>query len=248
MSKDRPTDRGPRAEARFMTTHWSVVFAAGHDSCPQHKQALDTLCGAYWFPLYAYLRRTGCTSDEAADLTQAFFAQLLEKDYLKDVRPEPGKFRSFLLACLRHFVANQRKHDRAAKRGGRRRPISLDLEDAESRYALEPVEHLSPERLYEKSWALAVIRHVMHRLDEEMAAKGKSRLLDRLAAYLTADAAVPYRDAAADLNMTESAVKVAVHRLRKRCRQLLRDEIAQTVSASDDIDDEIRVLFTTLSD
>lgn len=232
---------------RFATTHWSMVLAAGRSSADQHGPALSRLCEIYWFPLYAYLRRHGYDSHQAADSTQAFFARLLEKDYLKKVKPEGGKFRSFLLKALKHFIANERAHDAAQKRGGGRAVLSLDLGSAEDQYSLDPADDLSPERLFERSWALTVLQQTMDRLEAEMASKGKQKLFGHLKAYLAAMAStVPYRDIAAEVDMNEGAVRVAVHRLRRRCRDLLRDEIAQTVSSEAEIDEEIQGLFNAL--
>lgn len=237
----------PAGESRFATTRWSVVLAAGKSSSLQHKQALSTLCQTYWFPLYAYLRRHGYEAHEAADYTQAFFAQMLEKHYLKQVKPKPGKFRSFLLASLKHFVANERNRARAKKRGGGRTILSLDFENAENQYALEPADHLSPEKLFEKSWALTVLERTMDRLEGEVAGRNRQKLFDHLRVYLAAEAnSVPFHKVAAELGMTEGAVRVAVHRLRRRCRELIREEIAQTVSTEEQIDEEIRGLFAAL--
>jgi len=233
---------------RFATTHWSVVLAAGQPTSARYQEALETLCRTYWFPLYAYLRRQGYDSHQAQDYTQAFFARLLEKDGLRLADPNRGKFRSFLLAALKHFLANESDRIRAQKRGAGREVLSLDVEDAEGKYALEPVDQLSPERLFERSWALAVLERTMARLQAESASTNKQKLFEHLKVYLTAEkSSVPYRDVAAKLDMTEGAVKVAVHRLRQRYRQLLRDEIAQTVTTEDQIDEEIRELFAALA-
>jgi len=223
MARKRSINSTPPGTGRFATTHWSVVLAAGRSSSPNHKPALSTLCQTYWFPLYAFLRRRGCDAHEAADYTQAFFAQMLDKDYLKKVKPKPGKFRSFLLTAL-------------------------DFENAESQYALEPADNLTPEKLFEKSWALTVLERTMNRLGAELTEKGKQQVFDHLKIYIAAEpSSVPYREVAAKLGMTEGAARVAVHRLRKRCRELLRDEIAQTVAGAEQIDDEIRGLFAALS-
>lgn len=238
----------PSNKPRFATTHWSVVLAAGKSSSAHHKQALSTLCQTYWFPLYAYLRRGGYNAHESADYTQGFFAQMLEKHYLRQVKPRPGKFRSFLLASLKHFVANERARARAKKRGGGRTVLSFDFENAENQYALEPADDLSPDKIFEKSWALTVLERTMDRLEAELAGKNKQKLFDHLRVYIGAEtSSVPYSKAAAELGMTEGSVRVAVHRLRRRCRELLRDEIAQTVAAEDQIDDEIRGLFAALT-
>jgi RNA polymerase sigma-70 factor (ECF subfamily) len=233
--------------ARFATTHWSMVRAAADSSTPDHQKALSTLCQTYWFPLYAYLRRCGDSPDEAADHTQAFFAQMLEKQFLKQIKPNSGKFRSFLLTAVKHFVANEADRARAKKRGGGKTILSLDFEDAEGRYAIEPAGGLSPEQLFAKSWALQVLERALDRLRDELASKNRQNLFEHLKMYIAAESStIPIREAAEALGMTEGAVRVAIHRLRRRCRELLRDEIAQTVAGPDDIDDEIRGLFTAL--
>jgi RNA polymerase sigma-70 factor (ECF subfamily) len=195
------------------------------------------------------LRRRGYDADQAEDCTQAFFAQMLDKHYLSRVSPKPGKFRSFLLAALRHFVADEHDRARAIKRGGARKSLSLDFETAEGQYALGLAHDLSPEKLFERSWALTALEKTMGRLEADLASVNKRELFDALRVYLCGQTTnVPYRDVAAKLNMTEGAVKVAVHRLRRRYRELLRDEIAQTVVTEDQIDEEIRDLFMALAD
>ena len=249
MACDRqPNSPGRTQSERFATTHWSIVMTAGSPESPGYREALETLCRTYWFPLYAYLRHHGHNANEAEEYTQAFFARMLEKDFLEKVRPEPGRFRSFLLKALKHFVANECARDAAQKRGGGRKVLSLEFQNAERRYALEPADALSPERVFHKAWALTVLELTTTRLEAELAARGKQELFDNLKAYIPVQSgSVPYRDAAAKLNMTEGAVKTTVHRLRKRCRELLRDEIAQTVASEGQIDDEIRGLFTILA-
>jgi len=247
MSDYAPTNSNLPGAGRFATTHWSVVMAAGRPKSASYQQALETLCKTYWFPLYAYLRRHGCDSHQAEDYTQAFFTGLLAKGGLRLADPKRGKFRSFLLASLKHFLSNERARARAKKRGGGRKVLSLDFQNAESQYALEPRDELSPEKLFERSWALTVLARTMARLQAEAISTNKQKLFDRLKVYLTAEkSSVPYRDAAAELDMAESALRVAVHRLRKRYRELLRDEIAQTVTSDDQIDEEIRDLFAAL--
>ncbi|MHC4244658.1 MAG: RNA polymerase sigma factor [Planctomycetota bacterium] len=242
-----PTNANLPGAGRFATTHWSVVMAAGRPKSASYRQALETLCQTYWFPLYAYLRRHGSNSHEAQDYTQAFFTALLDKGGLGLADPKRGKFRSFLLASLKHFLSNERARARAKKRGGGRKVLSLDFENAESQYALEPRDELSPEKLFERSWALTVLERTMARLQAEAVSTNKQKSFERLKSYLTADeGSVPYRDAAVELDITEGAARVAVHRLRKRYRELLRDEIAHTVTSDDQIDEEIRDLFTAL--
>ncbi len=233
---------------RFATTHWSVVQAAGEPDSTRYRQALESLCRTYWFPLYVYLRRQGHDADMAEDYVQAFFAALLEKHGLRLADPKRGRFRSFLLASLKHFLANERAAAGAKKRGGGMKIISLDIENAESQYALQQREEFSPDKLFERSWAMTVLDRTMARLRAEAATEKKQRLFDSLQVYLTAkDSAASYRQAADELNMTEGAVKVAVHRLRKRYRELLRDEIAQTVTTEEQINEEIRDLFAALA-
>jgi RNA polymerase sigma-70 factor (ECF subfamily) len=206
------------------------------------------LCQTYWFPLYAYLRRQGNDSYRAEEYTQAFFVRLLEKPGLRLADPKRGKFRSFLLTVLKHFLADESARARTQKRGGGRKILSLNLETAESLYTLEPAHQLTPEKLFERSWALTVLDRTMTRLKAEATTPKKQKLFDHLKVYLTAKkSSVPYPEAAAELGMTEGAVRVAVHRLRKRYRELLRDEIAQTVTTEEQIDEEIRDLFAALA-
>lgn len=233
---------------RFATTHWSVVLAAGKSSAPVQKQALETLCQSYWFPLYAYLRRRGYDNHQAEDLTQAFFARMLEKKDLQTADPKCGKFRSFLLVRLKYFLSDERDRAQAKKRGGGRRVLSLNARDAEGHYNLEPATRLSPEMLFEKSWALTVLDRTMDRLEAEMARKDKQELFDHLKVCLTTDKdAIGYQNVATELSMTEGSVRVAVHRLRRRYRKLLRDEVAQTVADEDQIDEEMGSLFAALA-
>jgi RNA polymerase sigma factor (sigma-70 family) len=222
-------------------------MAAGRPKSASYQQALETLCKTYWFPLYAYLRRQGYDSHQAEDYAQAFFAGLLARGGLRLADPKRGKFRSFLLTSMKHFLSNERARARAKKRGGGRKVLSLDFQNAESQYALEPRDELSPEKLFERSWALTVLARTMARLQAEAVSTNKRKLFDHLKIFLTAEkSSVPYRDVAAELDMAEGAVRVAVHRLRRRYRELLRDEIAQTVTSDDQIDEEIRDLFAAL--
>jgi RNA polymerase sigma factor (sigma-70 family) len=248
MSKSQDKQSSAAEQCRwFTTTHWSVVLSAQDRQSPQSEAALAALCENYWLPLYAYTRRSGYSSHDAQDLTQEFFAQLLEKDFLKDVDHRRGKFRSFLLATLKHFLSHQREHDRAQKRGGGRVPFSLDFQDAENRYRLEPEDTATPERVYQRRWALTLLDRVLQRLEDEYAGAGKGGLFAALKEFLTAGRqSRPYRPVAEELGMTEGATKVAVHRLRRRYRELLKEEIAQTVADPADIDDELRDLFAAV--
>jgi len=209
---------------------------------------METLCRGYWFPLYVYLRRHGYDSHQAEDYTQAFFCRVLEKQVLRLADSKRGRFRSFLLATLKNFLADERDRARAQKRGGGRKLLSIDFNEAENQYALEPAVRLSPEKLFDKSWALTVLERTMACLKTELARKNKKELFDHLKIYLTAEkGSIPYRDTAAELNMTEAAVRTAVHRLRRHYRKSLRDEIAQTVATEDQIDEEIDDLFAALT-
>ena len=233
---------------KFRTTNWSLVLAAGNKRTPEGREALAGLCGAYWYPLYAFVRRMGHPPEEAADLTQAYFLRLLEKDYLSDVRQEEGRFRSFLLASLKHFLANEWDKSQAQKRGGGEPIISLDTGKAERRYKMEPVDELTPEKLYERQWAKRVLKRVYDRLVLELTKAGKSDQLEQFKPYLLGEEPqLPYKLAAAELGTSESAVKTGVHRLRRRFGQVLRDEVAETVASEDQVEAEIRYLFSAVS-
>jgi len=237
-----------RAHGRFLTTHWSVVQAAAGPKDSQCRQALETLCQTYWFPVYAYLRRCGHHQDAAEDYTQGFFTRLLEKDGLRLADPERGRFRSFLLTALKYFIANEEDKRRTLKRGGAHAILSLDLAEAEGRYAVQPAQSASPERVFERSWALTILDRAVARLQHELEQRHKGTLFKQLKGYMVVDRdTVPYQTVAQELGMTENAVKVAVHRLRRRYRELLRDEIAQTVSDEAQIDEEVGNLFAALA-
>jgi RNA polymerase sigma-70 factor (ECF subfamily) len=222
------------------------VLAASTDT-PGGRDALAELCQAYWYPLYAYVRRQGYGAEEARDLTQAYFLRLLEKGYLKEVAPEKGRFRSFLLASLRHFLANERDRATALKRGGVRLPVSLESDEPERRYRVEPLDESTPETVFERRWALTVLERALGHLRGEMSAAGRADQFDRLKDFLTwSEPAAPYGQVAAQLGMSEGALKVAVHRLRRRCGALLREEIAQTVAAPEQVEEEVRHLIAAL--
>jgi RNA polymerase sigma-70 factor (ECF subfamily) len=242
MSQD-PSN--PGSAARFASTRWSLVLAAGERASPDAHEALEVLCRTYWYPLYAFARRLGYSAADAQDLTQAFFTRLLEKDYLQEADRQRGKFRSFLLACFQHFVSKERQRARAQKRGGGRTALPLDFETAESRYNLEPSHDRTAERIYERRWALTLLDQALARLRQEFVDAGKDKVFAQLKGFLTGEA-VPYRQVGAELDMTEGAVKVAVHRLRRRFRELLLAEVGQTVARPDDVDDELRHLFTAV--
>ncbi|HEY2951108.1 MAG TPA: RNA polymerase sigma factor [Verrucomicrobiae bacterium] len=230
----------------FATTHWTVIVHARQGDSPQARAALEQLCRTYWYPLYAYVRRQGHGPHDAQDLTQAFFETFLEKNYLDDVRHERGKFRSFLLVALKHFLANEWDKAQAQKRGGGKL-VPLD-DSAETRYIREPRDELTAEKIFERRWALTLLEQVLSRLREEFVADGKTAQFDCLKVFLSAGkGAVPYAQVAVELEMSEGAVKTAVHRLRQRYRELLRAEIAHTVFSPGEIDGEIRHLFAALS-
>lgn len=225
------------------------MLAAGRRSTPQADLALEELCRTYWYPLYAYVRRQGHSKEDAEDLTQAFFARFLEKNYLEGLRSEKGKFRAFLLASLKHFLANEWDRAHRQKRGGGVTPLSLDWQSADTRYQIEPADHLSPDKLYDRAWAVTLLERVITRLRDESAADGKSRLFTQLKPFLmVGKSAIPYAEAAAALGLTEGAVRVTVHRLRRRYRELLRLEIGQTLSDPAHIEAELRALFTAFTE
>lgn len=232
----------------FATTRWTVVLNAQQADSTLAHDALEKLCHAYWYPLYAFVRRQGHDAHDAQDLTQEFFARLLEKNYLEDVDRAKGRFRSFLLAALKHFLANEWDRRRAQKRGGAKTHVPIDNQSAETRYGLEPAHDQSPEKLFERRWALTLLDQVLNRLREEFVAAGKVEQFDELKITLTADRrSVPYTDLGARLGLSEGAVKVAVHRLRQRYREVLRAEIAHTVARPSDVEEEIRHLFAALA-
>ena len=224
------------------------MLAAGSPKSSRYREALETLCQIYWIPLYVYLRRRGYNRDQAEDYTQSFFANLLERKSLQKADPKRGKFRFFLLTCLKNFVADEWGRTQAQKRAGDRKILSLDIDDAENRYSLEPVDELSPESLFERFWAMTLLKRVMSRLRDEFVTVNKQQLFDHLKAYITAEHdLVPYSTVAAKLNMNEVAVRVAVHRIKLRYRELVRQEIAHTVTGEEQVDEEIHDLFTALS-
>ena len=233
---------------RFATTHWSlVVAAAGERSSPEGETALQTLCESYWPPLYAFARRRGKSVEDARDLTQEFFARLLEKESLQVADREKGQFRSFLLMMFRRFLANEWDRDRALKRGGGRIVLSLDVDSAETLYRREPIDDHTPERVFERRWALTLLERVLTRLEEEYDGQGKSVLFKQCRSYLTGDSGAPrYAETADVLGMTEGALKVAVHRIRGRYRTLLKIEVAQTLADETDVDDELGLLLAAL--
>jgi RNA polymerase sigma factor (sigma-70 family) len=238
---------GSAVAHQFANTRWSLVAAAGQRRSPQSQEALATLCRIYWYPLYAYARRHLPSAHDAQDLTQEFFAQLLEKDYLQAADPRRGKFRSFLLTAFKHFLSRERERAKAQKRGGGRRLISLDFQLGESRYHREPVDHATPERLYERGWALAILEQTLARLRQELTNAGKEKLFECLKGALAGEGMqVSYAQVAEELGISEQAVKVAVYRMRRRYQELLRAEIAQTVASPEEVEEELRDLFAAI--
>ncbi|HUY31732.1 MAG TPA: sigma-70 family RNA polymerase sigma factor [Pirellulales bacterium] len=228
----------------FPTTLWTVVLHAGRDEPAQARAALAQLCQAYWYPLYSFVRRRGYSPHDAEDLTQAFFAQILEKRRLEHVDPELGRFRTFLLASLKNFLANDWDRAHACKRGGGQTIVSLDEASAESRYRLEPSHEMTPERHFERQWAMTLLDQVLDALRDEYQAEGNGDLFDELKAAIIGQPG-RYADMAARLRRSEGAIKVAVHRLRRRYRELLRARIAATVGEGD-VEDELRHLLAVL--
>ena len=236
----------PSPSPIFATTHWSVVLAASDLDSPQADAALGQLCRTYWYPLYAFVRRSGHREHDAQDLTQGFFADLLRRNFLESVSPARGKFRSFLLASLKNFLADERDRASALKRGGGREIFSID-DDAEERYAAEPATDLTPDKIFERRWATTLLDRALARLRSEYAAAGKTGFYEHLQTLNSAGPGSPtYAEVAAQLGRPENTVKSAVHRLRKRYRELLREEIARTVASPAEIDEEIRSLLAAV--
>ena len=237
-----PLSNQPLGNAHwFATTHWSVVLAAREDDSVQGAQAMERLCRAYWPPLYAYIRRDGHDATEAQDLTQDFFARLLARDYLQRLQHREGKFRSFLLAYLKNFLSEQRRKAGAQKRGGGQVFVSLDATVGEEGYHLEPVDDLTPDQVFERRWAQAVVQTALDRLREEYALRGQGALFQRLQDYQPRESGgKSYAQLGDELGMTEAAVKSAVQRMRQRHRELLREEVAQTVTRPEEVEEELR--------
>jgi RNA polymerase sigma factor (sigma-70 family) len=232
----------------FATTRWTVVLAAGGKTTPHSERALEELCRTYWFPLYAYVRRRGYTKEDAEDLVQAFFARFLGKNYLAGLSAERGRFRAFLLASLKNFLTNEWKKSQRIKRGGGDMVLSLDWETADNKFQVASTAEPSPDKAFDREWAVALLAHVIERLSTECTADGKARQFEQLKIFLTAGkGAVPHADVAKSLGLDEGTVRVLVHRLRKRYRELLRDEIAHTLADPAQVDEEMRALSGAFS-
>jgi RNA polymerase sigma factor (sigma-70 family) len=237
-----------RPEPLFATTHWSVVLAAGHGDTTRAADALSHLCKSYWYPLYAYARRRGCSPPDAQDLTQEFFARLLAGNWVAQADQHRGRFRSFLLSAMKHFMTNEWNKAHAQKRGGGQPILSLNDDSAEHRYRLEPAEEATPESLFERGWALTLLEGVLARLEEEYRREEKQGWMEAMRPALTTDrGALDYTEIARQLGVTETAARVAVHRLRQRYRQLIRGEVASTVASPEEVEAEMSHLFQVLT-
>jgi len=237
-----------RGAGQFATTHWSVVLATGQGPSSSAQGALEQLCRIYWYPLYAYIRRRGYGHEDAQDLTQAFLLQLLERQSFARVDRGRGRFRSFLLAALNYFLADARDRANARKRGGGQPVLSFDAQTADERFRLEPVDDLSPDKLFERQWALALLDRVLARLEQEFGAAGKADLFQKLRVFLVAGRGeVSYAEVAPELGMTGEAVKKAVHRMRRRYHELFREEIVQTIADPAEVEDEMRYLCAVMA-
>jgi RNA polymerase sigma factor (sigma-70 family) len=231
-----------------VTTHWSVVLTAGRSDEPSAQEALAGLCQTYWYPLYAYVRGRGYSMHDAQDLTQGFFARLLERKWVENADQQKGRFRSFLLTSLNFFLADEWDKSRAQKRGGGVQTVPLQMDTAETRYGLEPADSVTPEQIYERRWALTLLEKVLGQLQKEYERDGRKELFAALNTCLVGErASQPYDQLAQRLGMTESAVKSTVHRLRRRYRQLLRDEITHTLASAELVDEELRHLLTVVA-
>ena len=237
----------PGGAERFATTHWSVVLLAGDSQSPAAQGALEKLCRTYWYPLYAFVRRQGHDPHEAQDLTQEFFSQLLAGKGLESVDRRKGKFRSFLLASMKHLLANEWNRSQRQKRGGASAHFSLDAISAEGRYRTEPMDELTPEKIYERRWAETVMDSVTIQLQNEFAEAGASERFENLKVFLLADdVPLSYAEAALRLNMSEGAVRTAIYRMRQRYGELFRAEIAQTVASPNEMEEEVRHFLAVL--
>ena len=231
-------------QTRFATTSWTKVLSAREASASEARQALEGLCRVYWYPVYAFVRRQGNDAEDSRDLTQAYFAELLEKGYLNDYDPQRGRFRVFLMASVRHFLSKERDKALAWKRGGRADVVSLDAQEVDGRYRHEPVDRLTPEQIFERRWALTVLERALARLRREQEDVDRGREFAHLEGFLTGEQANrSYHEVADELGTTEGAVKTSTHRLRRRFGQILRSEIADTVASPAEVDDEVRHLL-----
>ncbi len=233
---------------QFVTTHWSQVLAAVGCDSSRARCSLEQLCRSYWYPLYAFARRSGKSPEDAQDLTQEFFARLLVKNYLADADREKGRFRTFLITAFKHFLAKEWRKERALKRGGDQVFVPIDADDAESRYGFEPADEVAPDRIFERRWAMTILERTLTTLRTEYEEAGKGAIFNHLKGIITAGKAeMPYAEVAAELKLTEGAVKVAAHRMRRRYREILRHQIADTLGSEGEVDEELRNLMAALS-
>jgi len=233
--------------AQFITTQWSAVLSAARDDSPESAQAMTQLCQAYWYPLYSYIRRKGRQPEDAQDLTQEFFARLIEKRWLAEIEPSGGRFRSFLLTAVNRFLANEYDRSTALKRGGGRQLVSWDQQEAEERYLREPITEQTPERIFDRRWALALLDRALARLQEELTQAGKTAHFNSLNTFLSREPdGGEYSLAAASLGISAGAVGVAVHRLRHRYREIVRAEVASTLIDPAEVEREMQDLFAAL--
>jgi RNA polymerase sigma-70 factor (ECF subfamily) len=232
--------------SRFATTHWSLVRAAGATTCDEARQALSALCAQYWYPIYAFARRRGLPPDKAADVTQGFFATLIEQKVVRAADPSRGKFRSYLLGAFKHYLSHEWARARARKRGGGRKLIPLDPHAAETRYGIEPAHDVTAERLFERQWALRLLELALEDLAQQCERDGKRRQFELFKPFLSGGTCTAYREAGAELGLSEGAARVLVHRLRARYRQLLREHIRRTVGSADQVEEEIQELFSAV--
>jgi RNA polymerase sigma-70 factor (ECF subfamily) len=239
--------RLPTSAIGFHTTHWTVILQARDENGTVGREALASLCATYWYPLYAFVRRQGASAHEAEDLTQEFFSQFLQRNALASVRPTAGRFRSFLLACLKNFMANERERAHAQRRGGGRSPVPLDTGDAETRYQLEPADKLTPEAIYERRWAFAVLERTMSELRDKYGRDQAGRQFEELQGFLPGGQPNTSRtELATKRGVTVGAIDVAVHRMRKEFGAVLREQVAQTVSSPAEVEEELHYLISVL--
>jgi RNA polymerase sigma-70 factor (ECF subfamily) len=248
MHPSDPPASPPHATDTVATTHWSVVVSAGQSASPNSKRALEALCTTYWSPLYAYIRRRVADVDQAQDLTQAFIAELLEKNIVAAATPDRGRFRAYLITACKHFLSKEWAKSSAQKRGGGRPAIQLDFAAADSTLHIDPASGLTADQIYDRQWAMTLLNQILQRLEAEFDKAGKANQLEALKGFIIGEhSGTTYAQVAAELGMTEGAAKKAASRMRRRYRQLLRDEIAQTVTGPEQVDEEIRNLFGALA-